>query len=202
MERLFFLSVSLKSETRAGKAHACVMLIVAFLDEPQMVWTVVLGFLLLGLVCFIEDKVHMVLLCSVTSGRFLSPPLTCLRVILSPAEDSLVYSGGKKSSVWKKFVGHLLELQYLTALLLPLLFIRESKCFASSLLHTSALISHECRQQWEELIYPAPSSKDQSAGTVNIPGAVHVYLWAFTHIWKLTKWEGRFALEAMHWIIS
>lgn len=46
------------------------MVMVAFLDQPGTLWTVVPGFLLLlGLICFMEDKVHMVLLCSATSGR-------------------------------------------------------------------------------------------------------------------------------------
>lgn len=50
----------------ADSTHTCPMLMIAFLDEPQMVWMVLLGFLPLGLISLILDKVHMVPLCSVT----------------------------------------------------------------------------------------------------------------------------------------
>lgn len=62
------------------------MLMVAFLDQPQMLRTVVLGFLLLGLIASIEDQVHMVLLCSVTSGGLNS----FTTVLLVPGEGSVV----------------------------------------------------------------------------------------------------------------
>lgn len=78
-------------QTKARKAHACVMLMVVLLDQPEMAWTVVLGFLLLGLICLIEDKVHMVLLCSATSGRSLSPPWTGLRPGFQSLQRSLQF---------------------------------------------------------------------------------------------------------------
>lgn len=60
-----------ESRNQSPDAHVCVMLMVAFLDQPGTLWTFVPGFLLLGLICFMEDKVHTVLLCSATSGRSL-----------------------------------------------------------------------------------------------------------------------------------
>lgn len=43
---------------------------------------------------------------------------------------------------------------------------------------------------------PAPPSKDHSAGTVNIPGAVHVYLWAFYTYLSTDRMRGETCLRS------
>lgn len=114
------------------------MLMVAFLDEPQMVLHGLAGISAAGAqLLHGGQSPHGAALLSPIRTVPLSARDLSKTVISVPAEDS---TGGEKMEIYNNFVGHLLQPQYFIApLSSPLL--RENKCFSSSLLQTGAFIS-------------------------------------------------------------
>lgn len=110
----------------------CLMLMVAFLDEPQMVLHGLAGISAAGAQLLHGGQ-------SPHGAALLSP----IRTVPLSARD---FSPGRglywrgKMEIYNNFVGHLLRPQYFIApLLSPLLW--GNNCFSSSLLQTGAFIS-------------------------------------------------------------
>lgn len=118
----------------------CLMLMVAFVDEPQIVLHGLAGIPAAGAqLPHGGPSPHGAALLSPIRTVPLSARDSSKTVISVPAEER-DSTGGGGMEIYSNFVGHLLQPQCFIAPLLSSL-LRENKCFSSSLLQTGAFIS-------------------------------------------------------------